>query len=102
MPVRNRCGICVEVESVTRPVAASKPATAPRVSNGTAEIERRRETYCADRPPAEIREHTAIVVDDGIATGRNDARGLAGHAEPGSPASGRGCAGGTRRTRWRN
>jgi putative phosphoribosyl transferase len=34
-----------------------------------AEIERRRETYCADRPPAEIREHTAIVVDDGIATG---------------------------------
>ena len=34
-----------------------------------AEIERRRETYCADRPPSEIREHTAIVVDDGIATG---------------------------------
>ena len=34
-----------------------------------AEIERRRETYCANRPPAEIREHTAIVVDDGIATG---------------------------------
>ena len=34
-----------------------------------AEIERRRETYCADRPPAEIKEHTAIVVDDGIATG---------------------------------
>ena len=34
-----------------------------------AEIERRRETYCADRPPAEIKEHTAIVDDDGIATG---------------------------------
>src|ERR1700739_692290 len=34
-----------------------------------AEIERRRETYCADRPPVEIKEHTAIVVDDGIATG---------------------------------
>ena len=34
-----------------------------------AEIERRRETYCADRPRAEIKEHTAIVVDDGIATG---------------------------------
>jgi putative phosphoribosyl transferase len=38
-------------------------------SDQLAEIERRRETYCADRPPAEIREHTAIVVDDGIATG---------------------------------
>lgn len=34
-----------------------------------AEIERRREIYCADRPPAEVKGHTAIVVDDGIATG---------------------------------
>jgi len=34
-----------------------------------AEIERRREIYCAGRAPAEIRGHTAIVVDDGIATG---------------------------------
>jgi putative phosphoribosyl transferase len=33
------------------------------------EIERRRETYCADRPPLEITGRTAIVVDDGIATG---------------------------------
>ena len=35
MPVRNRCGICVEAESVTRPVAGSKAATAPRASNGS-------------------------------------------------------------------
>jgi len=33
------------------------------------EIERRRKTYCADRPPLEITGRTAIVVDDGIATG---------------------------------
>src|ERR1700739_1807438 len=33
------------------------------------EIERRRKIYCADRPPAEITGRTAIVVDDGIATG---------------------------------
>ena len=33
------------------------------------EIERRRRTYCADRPPLEITGRTAIVVDDGIATG---------------------------------
>lgn len=34
-----------------------------------AEIERRRETYCAGRPRPEIARRTAIVVDDGIATG---------------------------------
>lgn len=34
-----------------------------------AEIERRREIYCAGRPQLEISGHTAIVVDDGIATG---------------------------------
>src|SRR5260370_12595306 len=34
-----------------------------------AELERRRESYCAGRPPVEIAGRTAIVVDDGIATG---------------------------------
>ena len=34
-----------------------------------AEIERRRELYVGDRPHPEIKNHTAIVVDDGIATG---------------------------------
>jgi putative phosphoribosyl transferase len=34
-----------------------------------AEIERRRQIYCAGRPPVEIEGRTAIVVDDGIATG---------------------------------
>ena len=33
------------------------------------EIERRRATYCAGRPPADVAGRTAIVVDDGIATG---------------------------------
>jgi len=33
------------------------------------EIDRRRNSYCADRPPIEIVGRTAIVVDDGIATG---------------------------------
>jgi putative phosphoribosyl transferase len=33
------------------------------------EIERRRMIYCAGQPPAEIAGRTAIVVDDGIATG---------------------------------
>jgi putative phosphoribosyl transferase len=34
-----------------------------------AEIERRRQSYCAGRAPVEIGGRTAIVVDDGIATG---------------------------------
>jgi putative phosphoribosyl transferase len=33
------------------------------------EIERRRSSYCAGRPPIAITGRTAIVVDDGIATG---------------------------------
>jgi putative phosphoribosyl transferase len=34
-----------------------------------AEIERRREIYCPNRPASELKGRTAIVVDDGIATG---------------------------------
>ena len=34
-----------------------------------AEIERRRQRYLGNRQPAEISGHTAIVIDDGIATG---------------------------------
>jgi len=34
-----------------------------------AELERRRQTYRAGRPPVEVAGRTAIVVDDGIATG---------------------------------
>jgi len=34
-----------------------------------AELERRRQIYCADHPPVEVSGRTAIVVDDGIATG---------------------------------
>jgi len=39
------------------------------IARQLAEIERRRKDYCADRPPVEISGRTAIVVDDGIATG---------------------------------
>jgi putative phosphoribosyl transferase len=34
-----------------------------------AELERRRQVYCAGRPPVELQGRAAIVVDDGIATG---------------------------------
>jgi hypothetical protein len=41
-PVRSMCGICTEAVSVTRPVAASKAACAPRVSSGSADWRRER------------------------------------------------------------
>jgi putative phosphoribosyl transferase len=40
-----------------------------RAQEELAEIERRRRTYLADRAPAPVAGRTAIVVDDGIATG---------------------------------
>ena len=38
-------------------------------SKGLEEIERRRKTYLNNRPPLPVKGKTAIVVDDGIATG---------------------------------
>jgi putative phosphoribosyl transferase len=54
-------------------LAKELPLPARYVEEETArqleEIERRRDIYCAGRPPLEINDRTAIVVDDGIATG---------------------------------
>jgi len=41
-----------------------------------AEIERRRQRYLAGRPPLEVKDRVAIVVDDGIATGATIRAGL--------------------------
>ena len=38
-------------------------------ANELRELERRERDYRGDRPPPEIRGHTAILVDDGLATG---------------------------------
>ena len=54
-------------------LAQELPLPARYVEEETArqleEIERRRGIYCAGRPPLDIKDRTAIVVDDGIATG---------------------------------
>jgi putative phosphoribosyl transferase len=42
----------------------------------TAELERRAALYRGDRAPLDITGHTAIVVDDGVATGVTDAAAL--------------------------
>ncbi len=58
MPVRSRCGIWVDAERVTRPVAESKAATAARVSIGTA----------ACRPEVNVNSTTWSAAAKAVAT----------------------------------
>jgi len=58
---------------IDEPMAQALAIPADYVREETArqmgELERRRAIYCAGRPPVEVKDRTAIVVDDGIATG---------------------------------
>ena len=56
-------------ERMQESLAISADYVREETSRQLGELERRRETYCAGRPPVEIAGRTAIVVDDGIATG---------------------------------
>ena len=47
----------------------SEADVAREAQREVAEIERRRRVYLRDRPQLDIKGHTAIIVDDGIATG---------------------------------
>lgn len=55
------------------------------VERETAELRRRVDLYRGERPPLELAGRTAILVDDGIATGVTDAAALraARHRDPG-------------------
>lgn len=59
--------------SISSDLAATLGVDAAYIKNETArqldEIERRRKIYRGDRPPVPLAGRTAIVVDDGIATG---------------------------------
>jgi putative phosphoribosyl transferase len=46
------------------------------VERESAELQRRVEAYRGDRPSPELRDRTAIVVDDGVATGATDTAAL--------------------------
>jgi putative phosphoribosyl transferase len=59
----------VEIEDVMRVVGASAAYVQAQGVRELAELERRRRTYLGDRAPVEVRGKTAIVIDDGIATG---------------------------------
>ena len=59
-----------------------------------AEIERRRQRYLAGRPPLEVKDRVAIVVDDGIATGATIRAGLQATRKRQAEEAGAGGAGG--------
>ncbi len=56
-------------ERMAKALAIPQDYVRSETARQVAELERRREIYCAGRPPVEVKDRTAIVVDDGIATG---------------------------------
>jgi len=61
--------VLVRNEEVIRAYGIEEDWIEAEAARQLAEIERRRRLYCGDRPPVPVRGHTAILVDDGIATG---------------------------------
>lgn len=59
----------VRNEAIIAATGASEAFIARARDTALAEIERRRALYCAGRPPLDPKGRTAIVVDDGLATG---------------------------------
>lgn len=56
-------------EEMARSLAVSDGYIREETARQLAELERRRQLYCGGRPPVDIASRTAIVVDDGIASG---------------------------------
>jgi len=61
--------VLVRNEEVIRAYGIEEDWIEAEAARQLAEIERRRRLYCGDRPPVPVRGRTAILVDDGIATG---------------------------------
>jgi predicted phosphoribosyltransferase len=62
-------GVQVWEETLLRRLGVSTTYLAEVVAEEEAEIERRAAAYRGDRPPLDLRGRTAVIVDDGIATG---------------------------------
>lgn len=62
-------GIVVFNQALEAEIAGLKPMLEPVIARERAEMQRREALYRANRPPLEVRDRVAIVVDDGIATG---------------------------------
>lgn len=61
--------ITIRNDDVIRMLGVSESYLREEVRRKLAEIDRRRALYLSSRPRVEVKERTAIVVDDGIATG---------------------------------
>ena len=62
-------GVCVVDPSTVRMLGLSQEEIGRIAAAETRELERRLACYRGDRPMPDLRERTAIVVDDGLATG---------------------------------
>jgi len=56
-------------ERMEKALAVPQDYVRDETARQLAELERRRQIYCAGRPPVAVQGRTAIVIDDGIATG---------------------------------
>lgn len=61
--------VLVRNEEVIRAYGIDEEWIEAEAARQLAEIERRRRLYCGDRAPVSVRGRTAVLVDDGIATG---------------------------------
>ena len=77
--------IMVRNEDVIEHVGIDEAAFKSACDAEFAEIERRRERYLGNRERAEVAGRTAIVIDDGIATGATDRRYYSGRMIGGRP-----------------
>jgi putative phosphoribosyl transferase len=68
--------ILVVNEGILALTGATEQDLAEGERRGLAEIARRRALYCSERAPVDVAGRTAIVVDDGIATGATMRAGL--------------------------
>src|SRR2546429_6513850 len=62
-------GVRVLNEDVMRAIPHADQAIETVTARETAELQRREQLYRGDRPPPELRDRIAILVDDGLATG---------------------------------
>jgi len=62
-------GVVVLNEEVTNALTISDEIIAEAVEQERRELARRERAYRGDRPPPEVRDRIAILVDDGLATG---------------------------------
>jgi putative phosphoribosyl transferase len=77
-------GVRVLDERMIRQLGVSDEYLEREIADQEAEIRRRTEAYRGDRPPVEVAEKVAVVVDDGVATGGTSAAALRWAREQGA------------------